>query len=86
MTYSKEYNRKKKQESRARDKLIYTYHAWEKMPNETDKEFKRRFTKRVVVILDEDKNMILDPFGKILDLQIKSVKDVKKDEKIEHIS
>ena len=79
MAYSKEYKRQKQREARARDKLIYTYHAWEKMPNETDKEFRRRFTKRVVIILDEDKNMILDPFGKVLELQIKSAPKQEKD-------
>lgn len=72
MAYSKEYKRQKQREARIRDKLIYTYHGWEKMPGESDKEFKRRFTKRIVVILDEDKQIILDPFGKILDLEIKS--------------
>lgn len=81
MAYSKEYKRQKQREARARDKLIYTYHAWEKMPDETDKEFRRRFTKRIVVIIDEEKNMILDPFGTVLDLEIKSSKN--KEEKIQ---
>lgn len=68
-TYSKEYQAEKKREQRARAKEIYKYHAWEKMPGETDKEFRRRFTKRIVVCTD-DEIKILDPFGK----EVKKIK------------
>lgn len=35
------------------------------MDGESDKDFRRRFTKRIIVVID-DKKIIQDPFGKIL--------------------
>lgn len=61
--YSKEYQAEKKREQRERAKEIYKFHGWEKMPNETDKEFRRRFTKRIVIVTDSEIK-ILDAFGK----------------------
>ena len=55
----------KQKERRELAARIYKYHGWEKMPGETDKEFRRRFTKRIAVITD-DKIIIQDPFGKII--------------------
>lgn len=84
-TYPKEYYAQKARERRALEKKIYTKHAWEKMEGESDKDFRRRFTKRIIFETDEI-TIIQDPFGKILDLQIKSASDVRpiKENKSEH--
>ena len=63
--YSKEYFAQKARERRALEKRIYKFHAWEKMPGESDKDFRRRFTKRVVVVVDDIK-IVQDPFGTII--------------------
>ena len=66
--YSKQYFAEKARERRALEKKIYTKHAWEKMDGESDKDFRRRFTKRIVVEIDEIK-IIQDPFGKIIKIE-----------------
>ena len=63
--YSKEYFAEGQRLRRAIAKEIYTKHAWQKMDGESDKDFRRRFTKRIIVVVD-DKKIIQDPFGKIL--------------------
>lgn len=62
--YDKQYFAQKKREQRALAKRIYTYHAWQKMPGESDKDFRRRFTKRIVVMVDEETPIVLGPLGK----------------------
>lgn len=64
--YTKEYFAQKQREKRARDKIIYTYHLNEKYPGESDKDFRRRFTKRIVIIVDENTQIVMDPFGKVI--------------------
>ena len=64
---TKEYEAERKRVQRALSTLIYTYHGWEKMPGESDKDFRRRFTKRIVIITEEKDTIILDPFGKVIE-------------------
>ena len=62
-TFDREYYAQKQRESRALDKYIQTYHAWQRMPGEPYKDFKKRMTKRIVVVMNGDTRVILDPFG-----------------------
>lgn len=67
MEYTKEYYAQKQAEKRARDYEIYKYHAWERMPGESDKDFRRRFTKRIVIVINPETKIVLGPSGEILE-------------------
>ena len=66
--YSQNYYAVLARERRALEKRIYQYHAWEKMPGESDKDFRRRFSKRVVIIIDDIK-IIQNSMDKILSVE-----------------
>lgn len=66
--YSKKYYADKSKEKRARDKIIMTYHINQQMPFETNDEFKKRMSKRIVIVTEKD-TVILGPFGKVLDIK-----------------
>ena len=61
-------NAQRQKDFRERQKIIKTYHIHQKMPFETDDEFKKRMSKRIVVVTDMEV-VILGPFGKILDIK-----------------
>ena len=63
--FDKKYHAQRKKEQREIANRIYQYHAWEKMPGESDKDFRHRFSKRIVIVTDTDK-VVLGPFGKVL--------------------
>ena len=64
--YDNKYQAERKRVQREIAKRIYEYHAWEKMPGESDKDFRRRFSKRIVIVLENDEKVIMGPFGKVL--------------------
>lgn len=49
----KKSNRERKARQRDIEKKL-TYKAWERYPGESYKDFKRRFTKKVIIITDEE--------------------------------
>ena len=66
--YSRKYYADKQKEKRQRDRIIQTYHINQRMPFETNEEFKKRMSKRIVITTDEN-TVILGPFGKVLDIK-----------------
>lgn len=69
MEFTKEYFAEKQRERRARDILIYKFHAWEKMPGESDKDFRHRFTKRLVIITESNTRITIGSNGEVIEVK-----------------